>query len=138
MTMNFTSRNFLQISASAVGGLMIGFPMSARGEDAAAAGATGNEINAWLTIDPNNVVSIVTPQTEMGQGAFTSVPMMVAEELDIPWANVRGVLADANRHVNRGEEYVDMSTGGSNLVRNRHPHILRAGASARERLNRVR
>ncbi len=134
MTMNFTRRNFLQISASAVGGLMIGFPMSARGEDAAAAGATGNEINAWLTIDPNNVVSIVTPQTEMGQGAFTSVPMMVAEELDIPWENVRHVFADANRHVNNENLYTTTSTGGSTTVSRRHPYIMQAGASARERL----
>jgi len=36
--------------------------------------------------------------------------------------------------VNRGQEYKDMSTGSSNLVRNRHPHIMQAGASARERL----
>ena len=101
--MNFSRRNFLKVSASAAGGLMLGFHLP----QAAEAGAHGAavEINAWLTIDPNNIVSIVTPQTEMGQGAFTSVPMMIAEELDIPWENVRHVFADANRHVNNNNLY---------------------------------
>lgn len=128
--LSFTRRNFLKITASAAGGLMIGFhvPQTARAETA------GTEINAWLTIDPDNIVSIVTPQTEMGQGAFTAVPMMVAEELDIPWENVRHVYADANRHVNNNNLYTTTSTGGSTTVSRRHPYIMQAGASARERL----
>ena len=79
-------------------------------------------------------MTIRVPHTEMGQGGMTSVAQLVAEELNVPWQNVRAVLADANRNVTRGNEYKDMSTGGSNLVRNRHPHIMQAGASARERL----
>lgn len=128
--LKFTRRGFLQISATAAGGLMIGFPLSNGAE--AQGGAI--EINAWLTIDADNIVSIVTPQTEMGQGAFTAVPMMVAEELDIPWENVRHVFADANRHVNNDNLYTTTSTGGSTTVSRRHPYIMQAGASARERL----
>ena len=128
--LNFSRRNFLKITASAAGGLMIGFHLPGTAE----AATEGTEINAWLTIDPNNVVSIVTPQTEMGQGAFTAVPMMVAEELDIPWENVRHVFADANRHVNNNNLYTTTSTGGSTTVSRRHPYIMQAGASARERL----
>ena len=130
--MNLSRRNFLQISASAAGGLMIGFPMPLRAE--ATAADSGVEINAWLSVDPDNVVRIVTPQTEMGQGAFTAVPMMVAEELDVPWENVRHVMADANRHVNNGNVYTTTSTGGSRTVASRHPYMMQAGASARERL----
>src|SRR5690606_30684301 len=96
--------------------------------------AEGVEVNAWLTIDEDGVVTIRVPHTDMGQGALTAVAMMAAEELDVPWENVRAVFADPNRHVNNGEEYVTMSTGGSNTVRLRHPHIMQAGASARERL----
>jgi len=128
--LNFSRRNFLKITGSAAGGLMIGFHLPRMAE----AATDGAEINAWLTIDPNNVVSIVTPQTEMGQGAFTAVPMMVAEELDIPWENVRHVFADANRHVNNNDLYTTTSTGGSTTVSRRHPYIMQAGASARERL----
>ncbi len=130
--MNLTRRSFMKITTSAAGGLAVGihFPSiaEASGEGAAA------EINAWLTIDPDNIVSIVTPQTEMGQGAFTAVPMMVAEELDIPWENVRHVFASANRHVNNDNLYTTTSTGGSTTVSRRHPYMMQAGASARERL----
>ncbi len=65
---------------------------------------------------------------------FSAVPMMVAEELDIPWENVRHVFADANRHVNNDNLYTTTSTGGSTTVSRRHPYIMQAGASARERL----
>jgi isoquinoline 1-oxidoreductase beta subunit len=59
---------------------------------------------------------------------------MVAEELEVPWQSVRSVIADMNRHVNRGKEYVVTTTHGSQLVREQHEHIMQAGASARERL----
>jgi len=94
----------------------------------------GTEINAWLTIDANGTVTIRVPHTEQGQGALTSVSMMIAEELDVPWENVQAVFADMNRHVNYGEEYIVTTTHGSQVVRQQHPHIMQAGASARERL----
>ena len=143
MTMEvLTRRVFIKTSLAVGGGIMLGFniPMMSEAQagtsmpQAWKAPAEGVEVNAWLTIDAQGIVTIRVPHTEMGQGGMTSVAQLVAEELDVPWENVRAVLADANRHVNRGQEYKDMSTGGSNLVRLRHPHIMQAGASARERL----
>lgn len=139
---NISRRTFIRTAVAAGGGLVIGFHIPWMPEAAAALvspeawkdPAGGTEINAWLTIDPAGVVTVRVPHTEMGQGGLTSVAQLIAEELDVPWENVRAVLADANRFVTRGQEYKDMSTGGSNLVRNRHPHIMQAGASARERL----
>ena len=139
---DLSRRAFIRTAVAAGGGMVLGFNIPAT-RDAAAATvqpelwkppAGGVEVNAWLTIDADGVVTIRVPHTEMGQGGMTSVAQLVAEELDVPWEKVRAVLADANRHVTRGNEYKDMSTGGSNLVRNRHPHIMQAGASARERL----
>jgi isoquinoline 1-oxidoreductase subunit beta len=139
---DLSRRAFIRSAVAAGGGMVLGFNIPAT-RDAAAATvqpelwkppAGGVEVNAWLTIDADGVVTIRVPHTEMGQGGMTSVAQLVAEELDVPWEKVRAVLADANRHVTRGNEYKDMSTGGSNLVRNRHPHIMQAGASARERL----
>ena len=70
----------------------------------------------------------------MGQGALTAVSMMIAEELDVDWTRVRAVFADPNRHLRNGNEYKSMNTSGSAVVRRQHPHIMQAGASARERL----
>lgn len=50
------------------------------------------------------------------------------------WSRVRAVFADANRHLRNDKEYVTMYTAGSAVVRRQHPHIMQAGASARERL----
>ncbi len=140
--LEISRRSFIRTALAAGGGMMLGFsiPGLPKANAATAEGkawldeGTNTEINAWLTIGTDGVVTIRCPHTEMGQGGMTSVAMMIAEELDTPWENIRVVMASANRHVTQGEAYVDMSTGGSNLVRNRHPHIMQAGASARERL----
>ena len=129
----FTRRNFLHISTSAVGGLMLGFHTPPSFAEQQVLGDT-IEMNAFLSIDPDGTVKIATPQTEMGQGAKTSIAIMVAEELDVPWNMVQAVWADPNRHVNAGEVYTTTSTGGSRTVQSRHPYIMQAGASARERL----
>ncbi len=139
--MEITRRNFIVTTVAAGGGMMVGFHWATA--NAAAINAKpwlnptdkdGVEVNAWLTIDPEGIVTIRVPHTEQGQGALTSVPMMIAEELHVDWKQVRAVFADANRHVRNNNEYINMSTSGSNVVRSRHPHLMQAGASARERL----
>lgn len=140
--MDISRRTFIHTAAAAGGGMILGFsipgisPALARSvmPEGWKDPAGGVEISAWLTIDTDGTVTVRVPHTEMGQGALTSVAMFIAEELDVPWKDVKAVFASANRHITQGEEYVNMSTYGSNLVRNRHPHILQAGASARERL----
>lgn len=140
--MEISRRDFLVTTASAAGGLMIGFHLSSA---SAAANVNaqpwliptdkeGTEINAWLTIDPTGVVTVRVPHTEQGQGALTSVPMMIAEELEVDWKMIKAVFADPNRHVRNNNEYVTMSTAGSNVVRTQHPRFFEAGAQARERL----
>jgi isoquinoline 1-oxidoreductase subunit beta len=134
-----TRRHFLKVTAAAGGGLLIGFHIP----EAPAASVQpkpwttppqGAEINAWLAIDAEGNVTIRVPHTEMGQGALTAVSMMIAEELDVDWTRVRAVFADPNRHLRNGNEYTSMNTSGSAVVRRQHPHIMQAGASARERL----
>jgi len=139
MEKNVSRRTLIRTMALAGGGMILGFRMT--GALAAVVSpkpwttpTNGSEINAWLTIDQKGIVTIRIPHTEQGQGALTAVSSMVAEELDVPWKNVRAVFADMNRHVNEGEEYVVTTTHGSQLVRQQHPHIMQAGASARERL----
>ena len=134
-----TRRHFLKVTAAAAGGMLIGFHIpealsaSIKSKPWTAL-PQGAEINAWLAIDAAGNVTIRVPHTEMGQGALTSVAMMIAEELNVDWSRVRAVFADANRHLRNGNEYETMFTAGSAVVRRQHPHIMQAGASARERL----
>src|SRR6516225_6193303 len=110
MTAEIESTPKLQINrrdfmASSVGGAMVlGFHLPATSARAAErAGqpwyrdAMVPEINAWLTIAPDDTVTIRVGQTEMGTGVFTSCPMMVAEELQCDWKKVRAEYASANR-----------------------------------------
>src|ERR1700740_2549436 len=88
-------RDFLA-SATAVGGAMVlGFHLpTASAQAAPVAGepwyrdAMAPEINAWITVAPDDTVTIRVAQTEMGTGVFTSCPMMVAEELQCDWSKV--------------------------------------------------
>ena len=139
MEMKLSRRAVIRTMAGAGGGMLLGFHIP--GAFAAVVAPKpwttpthGDEINAWLAIDADGTVTIRVPHTEQGQGALTSVSMMIAEELDAPWDKVQAVFADMNRHVNEGEEYIVTTTHGSQLVRLQHPHIMQAGASARERL----
>lgn len=135
-------RTLIRSMLAAGGGMILGFHVPVA-EAAVVApkpwtGPTdGVEINAWLTIGADGTVTIRVPHTEQGQGALTSVSMMVAEELDVPWESVHAVFADMNRHVNKGREYIVTTTHGSQLVRMQRPHISQAGASARERLKQA-
>ena len=73
------------------------------------------ELNAWLTIAPDNTVTIRVGQTEMGTGVFTSCPMMVAEELQCDWSKVRAEYASPQRNVvERAPEWTMHVPGGGN------------------------
>jgi isoquinoline 1-oxidoreductase beta subunit len=140
--MMLSRRSVIRTMAGLGGGMILGFHVP--GAVAAVVApkpwttpTDGVEINAWLAIDADGTVTIRVPHTEQGQGALTSVAMLIAEELDVPWHSIQAVFADMNRHVNGGEEYIVTTTHGSQLVRQQHPHIMQAGASARERLRQA-
>src|SRR4030095_13419628 len=83
-----TRRAFLKAGALAGGGLLVGTylrfgPESAVAESAPAT-ADGLPSNAFITISPSGAVTIIAPNSEMGQGIKTGLPMIVAEELDVP------------------------------------------------------
>ena len=133
-------RTFIRASVAVGGGLMLGFHMpetlaatiSPRSQSTTT--AVGTEVNAWIVIDRDGTVTLRIPHTEMGQGGLTSVTMLIAEELNVDWSKIKTEFADANRHLRNNKEYKVMSTHGSQLVRLQHPHLMGAGASARERL----
>ena len=131
-----TRRAFVKASAAAAGGLALGFhlPAAAAKHGPWEAGETGTEINAWLVIAPDDTVTIRVAQSEMGEGVFTAMPMIVAEELDCDWTKVQAEYASANRSVTNNRVYQRMGTGGSGAVRRSREYLQQAGASARERL----
>jgi isoquinoline 1-oxidoreductase beta subunit len=134
-------RQFVIAGLSATGGLMLGvsFPRLAAAMplSEAPAGsheAVANEINAWIVIDPDETITIRIPHAEMGQGAGTANPMLVAEELECDWAKIKGEFASSNRNVRENNVYRDQNTVGSRGVATSWSYLQQAGASARARL----
>jgi CO/xanthine dehydrogenase Mo-binding subunit len=121
-------RDFLKLGALAGGGLLLGVYVP--GANALGQPVAPFQPNAFLRIDTDGAVTIWLHKSEMGQGVRTSLPMIVAEELDADWSTVRVEQADA--HPNR---YGRMMTVGSSSVRGGAWTPLRnAGAAAREML----
>jgi len=96
-------RTFLKTATAAGGGLMIGAYLPSLGADEATLeAATAFEPNVWVKITPDNKARIMLSMLEMGQGVMTSMPMLVAEELDLDWSKVKTVWAPADpRYGNR-------------------------------------
>jgi len=132
MSTSLSRRDFLKTSAALGGGfaLEFSFPLASRAAD----GASAAEVNAWIVIHPDDRVVIRIARSEMGQGTYTALAQLVAEELDCDWAMVSAEFASPNEHVRRQRIWGSMSTGGSMGVRSSQDYVRRAGASAREML----
>ena len=165
-------REFLSTTAAVGGAMVLGFWLPPRRAEAQFAtgdepwyhDAMAPEINAWITIAPDDTVTIRVGQCEMGQGVFTNCPMIVAEELQCDWTKVRAEYASANRDLkeqapawtipvpgngnddpigggepsmlgpNTNGVYRRMFTNSSGSVREGRYYLQLAGAEARERL----
>ena len=123
-------RGFLKASALAGGGLLIGTYLRFLPDEALAAAAPAADFapNAFISIAPSGAVSIIAPNSEMGQGIKTGLPMIVAEELDVDWKQVTVVQGDLNPAYGR-----QSSVGSGSTTANFTP-LRRAGATARAML----
>lgn len=164
-------RRFLLAGAAAGGGLLIGYGLFRRRDllgDPQTLPVSGDEValNAWLKIAGDGKVTVAVPRAEMGQGIYTGLPMLVAEELDVAWAEVRveqapvaqvygnvvvladsapfdrqdrGLLADSVRWTltRAGRALGIQITGGSSSVRDAWLPMRTAGAAARDMLLRA-
>ena len=79
-------RSFVASTAAAGGAFVLGFEFPV--PDIAHAAEDGPEINAWVIIHPDDSIILRYPRAEMGQGSYTAVPMMLAEELECDWSKV--------------------------------------------------
>lgn len=127
-------RSFLKSSALAGGGLLISFNwlsscQSKTAEEVLAMPKEWFELNSYLKIGENGVVTIFAPNPEFGQNVRTSMPMLIAEELDMNWKDL--IVEQAPYHT---EKFSFQFTGGSSGIRSRWEPLRMVGASARHML----
>jgi isoquinoline 1-oxidoreductase subunit beta len=125
-------RAFLQTSGALVVGFTLPAAGRAAGAPAVANGAASIPMGAFLRISADNRVSVICGQSEMGQGVFTAIPMMVAEELDADWPLVSVENGVDNALTNPIFKF--QGTGGSSSVRGFWMPLRTAGAAARQML----
>jgi isoquinoline 1-oxidoreductase beta subunit len=127
-------RSFLKASLLTSGGLMISFSGLAKytsdnGIPSSALGEEWNELTGYIKITADNIIKILNPNPEFGQNVMTSLPMIVAEELDVDWQKVV-VEMGPHDNIKLGPQF----TGGSNSIRMYWKPLREAGAAARQML----
>ncbi|WP_031528314.1 xanthine dehydrogenase family protein molybdopterin-binding subunit [Dyadobacter crusticola] len=131
-TLDQTSRrDFMKVAAAAGGGLFLGFSWSNSNAlpvvvDAKSIAAGTINFNAYLSIGTDNIITIVSPNPEIGQGIKTAFPMVVAEELDADWKQVKTVQGNLDTNI-----FERQLTGGSGAVPHSWERLRKAGATAR-------
>ena len=132
-TINMNRRNFLQSSSAVTGGLMMGVTLGL--PTATQAAGTMYTPNAWVHIADDNTITLISARSEMGQGVYTSMPMLIAEELNVDIRKIKVAIAPPD-----GKLYGNallggpQLTGGSTSVRDGWEKLRIAGAQVRTML----
>jgi isoquinoline 1-oxidoreductase beta subunit len=129
-TLLLNRRSFLRVTALAGGGMLVATyfdPLA--GVFAQDAQAPAFVPNAFVKITPDNVVTIIAKNPEIGQGVKTSLPMLIAEELEVPWERVRIEQADLDQ-----TKFGQQNAGGSTATPNNYDPLRRVGAAVRQML----
>ena len=122
-TLELSRRSFLKWSATAGGGLLLALYV----RPAVPAGADSFAPGAFIRIDPDGTVTLWSKNPDMGQGVKTSMPMILAEELDADWTRVKVEQADLDTAAYGGQ-----GSGGSDSIRSDWDDHRKAGATARQ------
>ncbi|MCB0493498.1 MAG: xanthine dehydrogenase family protein molybdopterin-binding subunit [Cyclobacteriaceae bacterium] len=128
----YNRRSFLKASIAGGGGLMLSFSWLAACSPSEATKAMPSawfDLNAYLSIADNGEVTIMSPNPEVGQNVKTSMPMIIAEELDVKWEDVIVKQAPLN-----SVSFTRQVAGGSQSIRQGWQSLRMAGATAREML----
>ena len=133
--MTTSRRNFLKttaVSSLATSGFFFGIAMSSSPLQAA---GTMYTPNAWVHIADNNTITLLSARSEMGQGVYTSMPMLIAEELNVDFKTIKVAIAPPNTKL-YGNALLGgpQLTGGSTSVRDGWEKLRTAGAQVREML----
>src|SRR5258705_8676595 len=118
--------NFLKTGPAGGAALVIAFhvPGAVYAAEEGQEKKPANPLNAWVRITPDNRVTLILGKSEMGQGAMTALPMILAEELYLDWKQVSVEQAPTNPKI------YDHGTGGSGSVAGSWVPLRRAGAAA--------
>jgi isoquinoline 1-oxidoreductase beta subunit len=132
-------RSFVVVLASAGGGLLLGCRVGDRLQGKSSAGAVASEPpvfapNAFVRIGRDGRVTMIVGQVEMGQGMYTSMPMLIAEELEVPLDHVRVEHAPPNDKLYANPLVGFQMTGASSSVKMLYEPLRKAGATARTML----
>jgi isoquinoline 1-oxidoreductase beta subunit len=129
-------RRFLQAGAAFGGGLMIGWVEVADAQETGAVDAPAGEFapDQFIRIDRDGKVTIISPAAEMGQGTHTSLPMLIAEELDVDMKDVGVTQSPASDKLYANPLLGGQITGGSLSIRGFYKPLREAGAAARRML----
>jgi isoquinoline 1-oxidoreductase beta subunit len=131
VTLELSRRDFVKAGLVAGAGLTIAVSVEACGKEAPPpAGGTAFAPNAWIRIGEDDTVTVIVDRSEMGQGVSTSLPMLVAEELDADWATIRYEFAPANAAYYNPAS-VGQLTGGSTSIRAAWRPLREAAGKAR-------
>ena len=131
---DMSRRQFIKAGALLGGGLVLACHLPF-GRSAAQAAQSGDFApNAFLRISKDESITIIVNKSEMGQGIYTSLPMLVAEELCCDWKKVRFLPSPVAPEYNHAQFGPLMITGGSSSVRSEWARLSLAGAAAREML----
>jgi len=122
-------RSFLRVSALAGGGLLVAAYLDPVARVVAQGPGQAFVPNAFIKITPDNVVTIVSKNPEIGQGIKTSLPMILADELGVPWAGIRIEQADLDE-----TKYGRQNAGGSTATPTNWDPLRQVAASIREML----
>lgn len=118
-----------------IGGAGLSFAITLGGRVDAAEIASepgGRALTPWVSIAPDGTITIMSAATEMGQGSMTSLPLIIAEELDADWSKVKIVPAPVNEKIYGNPGFGGMMyTAGSNAVRSYYDNLRLFGAQAR-------
>ncbi|MFN8344084.1 MAG: molybdopterin cofactor-binding domain-containing protein [Spirosomataceae bacterium] len=119
-------RDFLHLSLTSGGALLFGFRTVASSQK-----MTGGEteLNGFILITPANEITIIAPRADIGQGVKTSLPMLIAEELEVEWQQIKVEQAQLNP-----KKYGAQGGGGSDAIPYSYPIMRKIGAAAREML----
>lgn len=134
MTSKYDRRSFMKVSGLVSGGILIGFNLFTACKEKAEvpvdiAQLDFKDFNAFIKIADNGMVTIFSPNPEIGQGVKTAMPMIIAEELDVPWKNVYVEQAPLDT-----KNFSRQVAGGSQSIRAGWDALRQTGATARQML----